>query len=150
VAAWYEKTGLRFECQPGCGACCTSHGEYAHVWLDGDDAERLAAHLGLSLEELRTRYVETDPEIGRERLRGDGPDCTFLEGARCSVYAARPVQCRTFPFWSANLESRRTWVALCEFCPGIDRGRLHGADEIRDHVDARRRASRRGATGRGS
>ena len=141
MTAWYDETGLRFECRPDCGACCTNHDDYAHVYLDGDDAERLATHLGVPMEEFRARWVDRDEDDGRERLRDESADCTFLDGTRCSVYAARPVQCRTFPFWPANLESRRAWSKLSEFCPGIDRGRVHTADEIRGQIMNRRAAA---------
>jgi Fe-S-cluster containining protein len=35
--------------------------------------------------------------------------CAFLDGARCTVYEARPTQCRTFPFWKENLRRRGSW-----------------------------------------
>lgn len=145
MAAWYDRSGLRFECLPDCGACCTNHGDYAHVYLDGDDVERLAAHLGVSVAGFRARWVARDEEDGRERLRDESADCTFLDGTRCSVYPARPVQCRTFPFWAGNLASPRTWVKLCEFCPGIDRGPVHTAEEIRGHLAARSKKTDGGA-----
>ena len=41
---WYSE-GLCFECRPDCGACCTNHEDYAYVYLEGDDVDRLVAHL---------------------------------------------------------------------------------------------------------
>ena len=35
------KPGLRFKCTQ-CGACCTARGEYAHVYLNPDEARELA------------------------------------------------------------------------------------------------------------
>jgi hypothetical protein len=128
---WYAD-GLRFECQPDCGNCCVNHGEYAYVYLEDADARRLARHLGLTLREFKKRYTETDEEY--LLLRTDDPACPFLEKRRCTVYPARPTQCRTFPFWKSHLSSRRAWTRLRAFCPGIDRGEVHPLSVIEDYL----------------
>jgi Fe-S-cluster containining protein len=131
---WYS-AGLRFQCQPDCGACCTDHDDCTVVYLSGGDAQHLARHLGCSDEEFRSRYSELDD--GDPVLKMDGPDCPFLDGPRCTVYPARPVQCRTFPFWRENLASRARWKRLGCFCPGIDVGERHDSESIREHLAAR-------------
>ncbi len=130
---WWGR-GLRFECRPDCGACCTNHGDSTYVYLDGDDASRLAAFLGLEPDEFHRRY--TAGEDGSRYLRDVGPDCVFLDQFRCTVHPARPTQCRTFPFWPQNLVDRSRWEKLREFCPGVDRGPLHGPLEIRAQLEA--------------
>jgi Fe-S-cluster containining protein len=65
-------------------------------------------------------------------------DCVFFVDGACSVYAYRPLQCRSFPFWSPFLSSRRDWDALETMCPGVNIGELHDAAEIRDWLAARR------------
>jgi len=132
---WYVD-GLRFECQPDCGACCTNHGDYSYVYLEGDDLQRLADLLGLSTDECAARYTVLDE--GQRALRMDEPDCPFLDGARCTVCEARPLQCRTFPFWPESLRSRRSWSGLRSFCPGIDTGPLHSLPVIRGHLAKRK------------
>lgn len=119
---WYGE-GLRFECRPDCAACCVNHGTHTYVYLEGDDAERLAQHLKLDRELFHSRY--TKHEDGNTLLRMEDPDCIFLEGKRCGVYEARPTQCRTFPFWPENMKSPERWSALRSFCPGIDQGPLN-------------------------
>ena len=57
-------------------------------------------------------------------------DCVFWENGGCAVYAARPLQCRSFPFWSACLASPADWKEFEERCPGIGKGRLHSRREI--------------------
>jgi len=131
---WYE-AGLCFECLPDCGACCSNHDQYSHVYLEGDDASRMARHLGLSHEEFARRYTEIDD--GQRVLRMDQPACPFLDGTRCGVYAVRPVQCRTFPFWPETLRSRAAWRALRRFCPGIDTGPRHTLLAIQDRLTER-------------
>jgi len=125
---WYAD-GLRFECQPDCGACCTNHDEHAYVYLDEVDEIEMSGFLELSIEEFRA--LHTDLDDGERILRMDGPDCPFLQGARCTVYPVRPRQCRTFPFWEENLASPAAWKRTARFCPGIDRGETHGLTRIR-------------------
>jgi Fe-S-cluster containining protein len=128
---WYAR-GLRFECQPDCANCCVNHGEYAYVYLERGDAQRLARHLRLKPAEFRKRYTEDDEDY--VFLRMDDPACPFLDGRRCTVYPARPTQCRTFPFWRSHLTSPGAWKRLSGFCPGIDRGALHSQRTIEERV----------------
>jgi Fe-S-cluster containining protein len=57
--------------------------------------------------------------------------------ALCKVYRSRPSQCRTWPFWPDNLESRRAWVMAKKHapCPGMDQGKLVPIEQIRIQRD---------------
>jgi Fe-S-cluster containining protein len=131
---WYAE-GLCFECRPDCGACCTNHEDYAYVYLEGDDVDRLVAHLEIDEEEFLLSYTELDECF--LVLRMDSPDCPFLDGTRCSVYPARPTQCRTFPFWRETLRTPQKWAKLRKFCPGIDEGPRHPLEVIRARLAER-------------
>ena len=125
---WYHK-GLRFSCTQ-CGNCCRNHGDYAYVYLTEHDLEAIPAHLGITRARFLARYCrEVD---GWTTLRMDRPACPFLaEDRTCGVYPVRPRQCATWPFWEENLE-RETWEGpVKDCCPGIGRGRLHTAAEVK-------------------
>ena len=97
--------------------------------MTSEEIEGLASFLEMSIEEFGHRYLR---KVGSkysllERANGD---CVFYSGG-CSVYPARPRQCRTFPFWSANLQSRSAWKEARKECPGINRGKLYPVEEIR-------------------
>jgi Fe-S-cluster containining protein len=132
---WYA-SGLRFECVPDCGRCCINHGPYTYVYLEGTDAARLADHLGMTLSEFLGTHAEWDD--GLLALRSSADACTFLDGTRCSVHPARPVQCRTFPFWREHLRSPRRWRRVASLCPGVDRGDRHDADRIAEWMKSRK------------
>lgn len=111
---------LRFQCT-GCGRCCFG-GEDHYVRASVSEAERIRHHLGVSSDWFRRRYVQRldDGDLGI-RMR-DGR-CIFLgDDLRCTLYALRPVQCRTYPFWPELVGSRRAWRAEARRCEGIDRG----------------------------
>jgi hypothetical protein len=134
---WYAN-GLRFECT-GCGNCCRNHGGYAFVSLTAVELREIPAFLGLTRTEFLERYCSVEPGF-LPTLRMDAPACPFLTADhRCRIYAVRPKQCRTWPFWKENLV-RATWegpVKAC--CPGIGKGALHPATEVERIADENER-----------
>ena len=59
-------------------------------------------------------------------------DCVFFDGntRRCTVYEARPRQCRTWPFWNSNLETPEDWKDVQQTCPGAGHGNFFSLEEI--------------------
>jgi Fe-S-cluster containining protein len=51
---------------------------------------------------------------------------------KCTVYGARPRQCRTWPFWDSNLKTPEDWAHACEVCPGSGKGQLHELQQIEE------------------
>jgi uncharacterized protein len=121
------RQGVRFECQ-GSGRCCTARGLYGYVYLGLEDRRRLAAHLGLRTSSFTRRYCQLDD--GVVHLKHPDRDCCFLRGHRCGVYAARPAQCRTWPFWPENMPAA-AWREVSATCAGVGRGRRYSPEEIR-------------------
>ena len=82
-----------FECRR-CGACCNQPG---FVYLSPEDAERLAVFLHKDSYAFTEQYcLLMDRRHLALRKRPD-ETCLFLELHGCSVYSARPQQCRDFP-----------------------------------------------------
>lgn len=113
-------SSLRFRCT-GCGGCCRGRGDY---WVEASRAEqrRIQRFLDVSWDWFRRRYV-TAYEDGTEGLRWQGDRCVFLDAhGRCRIYAVRPTQCQTYPFWPEVVGSRASWRAAANECEGIGRG----------------------------
>lgn len=124
--AWWSE-GVRFQCQ-GTGQCCVSRGDYGYVFLTIYDRRRFAKHFGLKTAQFTRRYcIKID---GFWYLDDSQKACRFLEGKRCSVYEARPTQCRTWPFWPENMKAKSWDKDVVSFCPGVGKGRLYSGDEI--------------------
>ncbi|MGE0057431.1 MAG: YkgJ family cysteine cluster protein [Dehalococcoidia bacterium] len=116
---WYAD-GLWFVCT-GCGKCCT--GSSGSVYVSQADLKRLAAFLHMPAGKFAKQYTRSF--LGRRALidRPRSPDCVFLEGKACTVYEARPTQCRTFPWWGQNLHDHESWEEAAESCEGINHPR---------------------------
>lgn len=122
---WDE--GIRFQCQ-GTGRCCVSRGEYGYVYLTLEDRRRLARFLGLKTQAFtRSHCRKTDGHFHLKEFTGP---CPFLQGKACTVYEARPAQCRTWPFWPENMNARVWSGEVAVFCPGVGKGRLYTKNEI--------------------
>ena len=110
------------------------------MWVSLDDCHQIAAQLGLALEEFTRRHVR---RVGTRLslLERRGGDCEFLlrlqDGCTaCAIHAARPVQCRTWPFWDSNVETPAAWQETARECPGINQGARHDLPAIQAAVQA--------------
>ena len=84
---------------------------------------RLATHFKISPTEFREKYCRvTDFGIVSRLSLTEKPnnDCIMWKEGGCSVYEARPLQCRSFPFWSSNVEDKAAWESAAVDCPGIN------------------------------
>jgi Fe-S-cluster containining protein len=132
---WY-KDGLRFKCT-GCGQCCT--GSPGYVWVSPSEAEAIAKKLNISIEEFVKRYtrrVGNRLSLIEKRQENNNYDCVFLQGKRCTIYDARPKQCRTYPWWSENVQTPEDWKEEGVRCEGINHpdAPLISLQEIREHL----------------
>ena len=130
---WFEH-GVKFRClAPECVACCTGSRGAGNVWVNADEMQAIATYLRMEIGEFRRQYVR---RVGNRfsLLENERNDCTFLNEAGCSIYEARPTQCRTYPFWKENMKSPQAWREEAEHCPGIGEGPNLAESEIRQNL----------------
>ena len=130
-----ERSGAHLACHPGCHQCCI--GVFAITPLDAaslraalaaapaDVADRIRARALASRDRLlaagfpgdsATGILFTEPqhEEAFEEFANDEP-CPVLDPASgtCDLYAARPVQCRTF---GPPVRDEDDHLTVCELC----------------------------------
>ncbi|OQR88412.1 belonging to Uncharacterized protein family UPF0153 [Thraustotheca clavata] len=141
---WY-KDGLSFTCTK-CGNCCS--GRAGSVRFADEELTKMADKMKVSVSEFLTKYTRRQgrgsksfyqlKELRKNQL--DGFDCVFLtrqgKQTRCQLYEARPLQCRTWPFWPENTTSKTSWKETSQVCPGVNKGFKHSPDEIRKQLQA--------------
>jgi len=128
--------GVKFDCKAGCGACCRAPGE---VYFSADDIRRAAALLNIDDAEFIRRYLRVHNEHLHKLTVGVNSACSFLDGHRCTIHAAKPTQCATFPFWPEHLKSRGAYNRLGQSCPGVAEGEtLVPASKVKAQLDRHR------------
>lgn len=91
-----------FECTH-CGACCKKETSPVNITLG--DIKRISKFLGKDPKELIGNEIKIRPFMdaespGRFELElGLPKPCHFWKDSKCSIYEARPLNCRLFPFW---------------------------------------------------
>lgn len=108
---------FRFRCRRSGNCCATPEGM---VHIGESDVRRIAAHLGISEAGFRSRYVAAR---GDRLVEGLGGRCPFLADGReatCTIYAARPERCRTWPYWPELADSPEALREAMRMCPGIE------------------------------
>jgi len=101
------------------GNCCI--GESGYIWINQNEIISLSRLLNITVEELKLKYlnkVNYKFSIKERKLSEDNFSCAFFDInlKQCSIYDARPSQCRTFPFWDYFKNNEKE---VYEECPAI-------------------------------
>ena len=133
LRAWFGwRPGLRFRCRQ-CGGCCSWPGS---VFFTADEVGRAAAACGLSphgfIEQFSLRRLDADL-YELHALRG----CPLLGADKgCLIYASRPLQCASFPFWRSNVRDAASRRRLIGDCQGTHAGPWYDRREVERRIAA--------------
>jgi len=107
-----EDITRRIDCC-ACANCCS----VISPQLSHNDIRRLAQHLSIDKTQLIREYLRLSKQ--RSRYEFQHTPCRFLHDGRCSVYEARPDDCRSFPhLHRREFRSRLIGVVEnCSICP---------------------------------
>lgn len=100
------------------GRCCT--GESGYIYVTKTEVENISDLLGLDIKDFMQQYLfkKGYKYSIKEKKFADSYECVFYdrESNGCTIYEARPLQCKTFPFW----DYYKTRVDELKLeCPGI-------------------------------
>lgn len=108
-------------CEACEGRCCT--GESGYIFASIQEFETMAELLGLEMSQFIEKYLlKVKNRYSLKEVRyNDSYDCIFYDRKSngCAIYEARPLQCRTFPFWD-YFKSHPKELEI--ECPGVSFG----------------------------
>ena len=110
------KKGIKFKCQ-GSANCCVSRGSYGYVYLSRKDVKRLSIFFKITINEFIKKYCSKKNNYVYLKEKIKNKNCIYLKNKKCSVYKARPEQCRTWPFWPENMNVKIWNKDIMKFCP---------------------------------
>lgn len=100
------------------GRCCT--GESGYIYVTKAEIENISKLLNLEVIDFVYSYLfkKGYKYSIKENKFGDSHECIFYDRQTngCNIYEARPLQCRTFPFW--DYYKQRVEELKLE-CPGV-------------------------------
>ena len=113
-----KENAFRFTCT-ACGDCCRTEGS---VYFTREDLDKIYAHLKLTEDKRKALHKKLIQRRNNNYYIHDsqGP-CILLdlETNRCKAYPARPLQCRSFPFWPSVFHSKADFRQTQHECPGM-------------------------------
>lgn len=84
-----------------CRSFCCKMAGYVHVRRR--DIRRLAKFLDLTVREFEERHIVEVTRKGERLIKSGDDTCQFLAGDRtCTVYEARPTDCREYVCWDQD------------------------------------------------
>lgn len=132
----FYKNGLNFSCAR-CSFCCGHSPGF--VYLSHKDLGNLCNFFNMKPVDFVQKYCRwVDYYEGKTvlaLLEQKNYDC-ILWNKGCTAYEGRPVQCRTWPFWSWMIKSKEMWDECAKECPGMNKGRLWSFEEIEENRTA--------------
>jgi len=92
-----DEANPKLDCLKCPSLCCRLAG---YVEVTELDIARLSRQLGLSRAEFEARHIIHRTRAGKKRIKQADRTCQFLDNRRrCTVYEARPTDCRGYNCW---------------------------------------------------
>jgi Fe-S-cluster containining protein len=112
---------VRFQCIK-CGICCGDTKEKnRHILLLKAEAEQIATTTSQPTSAFTVKIKDKAP-YSHEMKKTEEGKCVFLENNCCTIYTARPLICRFYPFELKTAhDGKHTFLYTTE-CPGINKG----------------------------
>ena len=101
------------------GKCC--QGASGYIWVNENNINEISAYLDINRDTFLQDYVRLirgKMSLVERQIARDNFACVFFNTKtnQCSIYEARPSQCRSFPFWD---RFKNNISQIKEECPGI-------------------------------
>jgi hypothetical protein len=101
---------IKFSCQR-CGACCLREG---FVFLTTEELFSLADYMQQDVDIVRDKWLATWQRRYVLKSHPDGGCVFYDKDIGCAIYPVRPEQCRTYPYWSEDLDWFEKERKMCE------------------------------------
>ncbi len=103
-----------------------------YVDVSREDIRRLARFLGLTVPEFERRHIVARTRRGAKRIKAGYDTCQFLgEDRMCTVYAARPKDCRGYYCWEQTDTTVHEFARFLQIGPAALR-----AEEAKEGADS--------------
>ena len=108
-----DKVTSQIDCTQ-CANCC----KRIRPVLDKDDVSKFALGLKREVSELQERFLKQDTDNSKHYIFKKLP-CPFLANQKCSNYACRPKDCRSYPHLHKKGFTFRLWGVVENYrvCP---------------------------------
>ncbi len=105
-------------CESCQGRCCT--GESGYIYVTKSEIQKISELLDMEVQTFVETYLfkKGYKYSIKELVHEESHECIFYDrdSNGCRIYDARPLQCKTFPFW--DYYKKRVDELKLE-CPGI-------------------------------
>lgn len=97
--------------------CCRMAG---YVEVSREDIRRLAKFLRLTVPEFERRHIVEKTKKGGKRIKSGYSVCQFLgEDRLCTVYEARPRDCRGYVCWNQQDDTVYQFARMVQVPPAM-------------------------------
>jgi Fe-S-cluster containining protein len=111
---------LRWTCVRCTKSCRDLPGRRRNILLAESDIRRIIDVTNLTAREFSLSSPSSFPYV--RKMRKFGGRCVFLRGSRCSIYRARPLICRFYPFSLHPTRDDAFEIGFDPSCSGMGKG----------------------------
>jgi len=124
---------LRWICVRCTKSCRDLPGRTRKILLAQSDIKRITDSKKLTAKEFSVSSRGSFPYV--RKMRKLGGRCVFLKDSRCSIYRARPLICRFYPFSLHSARNNMFEIGFDLICSGMGKGPYRSERFYRDLVE---------------